>query len=337
MITLSMCCSTRRGSATAAQFAKIARFKAIEGKTWNHPVLVGDSAPLPRCREVAYYFAFMFADAALAARIDRAEARMCAHIAESIRVSNPEATPSIRPISGGQAVYVGPSSPVNKVIGLGFDNDLDLAALERIEREWGDRGEPVRIEMSVLTDPSLGSALTDRGYRLHGFENVLGLPLDRETAAPNAGPHIGVVAVEIASDAEFPTWIDIAVDAFMNLDGTGSVPPDALSRGQLRTVLEEMMGVPGFVRYLARVDGQAVGEGAMRIDGDLAQIAGAGTLPYARGRGVQKALLHRRLADAYGAGCTLAVVTTAPGTRSQDNVMRRGFELLYTRAILVKG
>ena len=74
----------------------------------------------------------------------------------------------------------------------------------------------------------------------------------------------------------------------------------------------------------------------MRIDGDLAQLAGAGTLPHARGRGVQKALLQRRLADARRAGCTLAVVTTAPGTRSQDNVMRRGFQLLYTRAILVR-
>lgn len=274
----------------------------------------------------------MFADAALAARIDRAEARMCAHIAESIRVSKPASAPLVLPISGGQAVYVGPSSPMNKVIGLGLDTDLDVGGLERIEREWGDRGEPVRIEMSVLTDPSLGSALTDRGYRLHGFENVLGLPLARETP----GPSISGVAVELVTDAEFETWIEIAVDAFMNLDGTGSVPPDALPREHLREILEEMMGVPGFIRYLARVEGQAVGEAAMRIDGDLAQIAGAGTLPRARGRGVQKALLQRRLADAYGAGCTLAVVTTAPGTRSQDNVMRRGFDLLYTRAILVK-
>ncbi|MBI2220186.1 MAG: GNAT family N-acetyltransferase [Acidobacteria bacterium] len=274
----------------------------------------------------------MFADAALAARIDRAEARMCAHIAGSIGAGRPEPAPLVLPISGGHAVYVAPLSPVNKVIGLGLDADLDLAALARIEREWRDRGEPLRIEMSVLADPSLGSALTDRGYRLHGFENVLGLPLDRTLP----GPDISAVAVEIVTAGECPTWIDIAVDAFMNLDGTGSVPPDALPRERLRAVLEQMMGVPGFIRYLARMEGEAVGQAAMRIDGDLAQIAGAGTLPRARGRGVQKALLHRRLADARAAGCTLAVVTTAPGTRSQDNVMRRGFELLYARAILVK-
>jgi hypothetical protein len=29
-------------SATPAPFTELARFKAIEGKTWNHPVLVGD-------------------------------------------------------------------------------------------------------------------------------------------------------------------------------------------------------------------------------------------------------------------------------------------------------
>jgi hypothetical protein len=30
------------------------------------------------------------------------------------------------------------------------------------------------------------------------------------------------------------------------------------------------------------------------------------------------------------------VVTTQPGSKSQENVQRLGFELLYTRAILVK-
>jgi GNAT superfamily N-acetyltransferase len=275
----------------------------------------------------------MFADAPLAAKIDRAEARMCAHIANSLRATTPEAAPFVIPISGGQAIYAGPSSPTNKVIGLGFDAELDLSALEHIEREWGIRREAVRIEMSILTDPSLGTALTERGYTLLGFENVLGLRIAPGAALP---PPTSGVAVDVATNAEFDVWMDIAVEAFTNLDGTGSVPPDALPREQLREILAEMMGVPGFIRYLARIDGKPVGEAAMRIDGDLAQIAGAGTLPDARGRGVQKALLHRRLVDARSAGCTLAVVTTAPGTRSQDNVMRRGFELLYTRAILVK-
>ena len=274
----------------------------------------------------------MFADAALAARIDRAEARMCAGIARYVADTQPNVQPLVTPISGGLAVYVSPKSPVNKVIGLALDTEIDLEALEQIESDWRHRNEPVRIEMSVLVDPSIGGVLTDRGYRLHGFENVLGLPIDRSDSAPAATN----ITVETVDRDQLQRWMDIAVDAFMNLDGTGSVPDDALPREQMVKVLDEVMGAPGFIHYLARIDGEAVGEAAMRIDEDLAQIAGAGTLPHARGRGVQKALLQRRLADARRAGCTLAVVTTAPGTRSQDNVMRRGFTLLYTRAILIR-
>jgi len=48
------------------------------------------------------------------------------------------------------------------------------------------------------------------------------------------------------------------------------------------------------------------------------------------------ALTARRLADAQRAGCDLAVVTTSPGSKSQENAQRHGFELLYARAILVR-
>ena len=257
---------------------------------------------------------------------------MCAEIAHYVAAQRPEARSTVITISGGLASFVSPASPINKVIGLALAAPLDLEALERIETEWRERNEPVRVELSVLADPSAGGMLTDRGYRLHGFEHVFGLALT-DQPIEEAPPEI---SIDVARDDELQSWLDIAVDAFMNLDGTGSVADDALSREGLASAINEAMGTPGFIRYLARIDGAAVGEAAMRIDGDLAQIAGAGTLPRARGRGVQKALVRRRLADAHAAGCTFAVVTTAPGTRSQQNVMRRGFELLYARAILVR-
>jgi N-acetylglutamate synthase-like GNAT family acetyltransferase len=271
----------------------------------------------------------MFADSILAARIDRAEARLCADFA---RVRPPAVRPVVLPACGGLAVFAGPASPVNKVIGLGFDGPLDPASLENVEREWRDRGEPVRIELSILADATAGPALSARGYRLHGFENVLGASLE---SAPVADAD---TAIETLADADPRLWTDIAVDAFLHLDGTGSPADDTLSREQLERELLDYAGVSGLRRYLATINGQPVGEAALRIDREssLAQLAGAGTLPAFRGRGVQKALLQRRLADARAAGCDVAVVTTAPGTRSQANVMRRGFVLLYTRAILVR-
>ena len=42
-------------SATPAEFKEIARFKAIEGKTWNHPVLVGDTVLVRNGEEMAAF------------------------------------------------------------------------------------------------------------------------------------------------------------------------------------------------------------------------------------------------------------------------------------------
>jgi hypothetical protein len=43
-----------------------------------------------------------------------------------------------------------------------------------------------------------------------------------------------------------------------------------------------------------------------------------------------------RLADAAAAGCDVAVILTQPGSKSQQNAQRQDFDLLYTRAVLVK-
>ena len=276
----------------------------------------------------------MFADAALAARIDRAEARLCSRMATASRKWAAGAGPFVLPLSGGLAVYAGSGSPMNKVIGIGLDQPLDEEALEGIEQRWHDRGEPVRIELSILTDPTLAATLSSRGYRLHGFENVLARPVLDTFDTPAA---TGIAVEAISADAA-EEWLDLAVDAFSNLDGTGSAADPAVPREELKRLMGEGFGAEdvGMIRYIARIGGRAVGEAALCIDDGLALLAGSGTLVEFRGRGVQNTLVARRLDDAREAGCDLAVVVTAPGTRSQQNVMRRGFVLVYTRAILIK-
>jgi ribosomal protein S18 acetylase RimI-like enzyme len=74
----------------------------------------------------------------------------------------------------------------------------------------------------------------------------------------------------------------------------------------------------------------------MRLCDGVAQMAGAGTLPAFRRRGVQTSLLSARLAAAAAAGSDLAVVTVQPGSKSQENVQRHGFQLLYARSILIR-
>ena len=106
-----------------------------------------------------------------------------------------------------------------------------------------------------------------------------------------------------------------------------------------REILEKAIGdieKAGATPYLAYRDGIVAGGASMRMSGGVAQLTGAATAPAHRRRGVQTALLAARLGDAVGAGCDIAVVTTQPGSKSQQNVQRRGFHLLYTRAVLMK-
>jgi GNAT superfamily N-acetyltransferase len=114
--------------------------------------------------------------------------------------------------------------------------------------------------------------------------------------------------------------------------GGDTIPAsDELRRWMTRTV-----NVPGFELVDARIGGQRAGGGSLRLDDGIAQLAGAATLPAFRRRGVQAALLRWRLAYARAAGCELAVVTTQPASKSQQNVQRAGFHLLYARQLLVK-
>ncbi|HMG56145.1 MAG TPA: GNAT family N-acetyltransferase, partial [Kofleriaceae bacterium] len=113
-------------------------------------------------------------------------------------------------------------------------------------------------------------------------------------------------------------------------------PPshESFASDAVDAALRAMEDVSGYRRLFARIAGEVVGGASMRIDDGIAQLTGASTRAAHRRRGVQTALLRVRLAVAARAGCELAVVTTQPGSRSQQNAMRAGFALLYARAIL---
>ena len=95
-----------------------------------------------------------------------------------------------------------------------------------------------------------------------------------------------------------------------------------------------MSMVPGTTSWLARVDGQPAGGGSLMIHDGLALICGDGTLPGYRHRGVQTLLLQARLAHAAVSGCELAAICTQPGSGSQRNAERQGFQVVYARTML---
>jgi len=295
----------------------------------------------------------MFAGTPLAARIERAEAALSADIAIGVIAGARMPDAFIEPIGGGVAVYAGPGSPINKLIGVGFADGPDAARLDTIEARFATHACGVQVELATLADPAWHAAFAPRGYALAGFENVLGLALASSdpfiapgvmsagTITPGVmngvtdGSH-HIVVTECRGD-EAATWLDVLVGGFAQPDAvTAQAAGQEYPREAIERVFGDVAAVPGFRRYLARVDGVVAGAAGMREFEGVAQLCGAATLPACRRRGVQTALLDARLRDAARRGCDLAVVTTAPGSPSQQNAQRRGFALLYARALHVR-
>lgn len=277
----------------------------------------------------------MFTDVALARRIEGAEAQFTADIAGTSAGRRPSVDVLVRGIGGGVAAWIGPNWPMNKLVGAGFDGALDDDALTQVEQEFARRGERLRAEIATLADASVCAQLTRRGYVLLGFENVLGHALEGITQPE---PVDGASVIEIAAGADAErTWRDTVVTGFLQPDPVSpGAAPEEYPRDVLENATADMSGTAGFHRYLGYLDGRVAGGGSLRVFEGVAQLCGASTLRQYRRRGLQSALLQARLASAAGYGCDLAVVTTQPGSKSQENVQRQGFALLYARAVLVK-
>lgn len=271
----------------------------------------------------------LFPGTSLAARIERAESRFMADCAAAAERRRPGSGVFATPLGGGFATFTSAGSPLNKVAGLGFA-PLDEAALEAVERAYSDRGAHVQAEVSTLGDPAVVQALTKRGYVLQGFENVLGLALPATAAAPPG------IQIAESGRADLDAWLDVVVTGFASADTQGVPSHESYERDLLAGVMEDMASAEGLSRFVARREGVDAGGASLRLGERVALLCGAATLPAHRRRGVQTALLAARLRIAADAGCDVAVVTTAPGSKSQENVQRQGFALLYARAVLAR-
>ena len=272
----------------------------------------------------------LFCGVELAARIERAEAELIAAGTEAAIRRYPGRA-FATPIAGGFACFGDDGAPFNKVVGLGFGGVPGEAALDAIELAYAARKAAVQVELAHMADPQIAVVLTGRGYRLVAFENVLG----RQLRGDETPPRPDGVEIRRCGDDDLDTWLDVVVTGFAHPDDQGVATHEDFPREIIERAERDFVAA-GALTYLARRDGVVAGGGGLRMTDGVAQLVGAATAPEHRRRGVQSALLATRLADAAEAGCDIAVVTTAPGSKSQQNVQRQGFHFLYTRAVLVK-
>ena len=129
----------------------------------------------------------LFASTALAARIERAEARLVGDAASAAARRRPEAGCFATPLAGGVATFTAQGSPLNKVAGLGFAGPLDPAELDSVERAFAARGVPVQVELSCLADPQIAALLTAPRLRARELRERARLPPARPAAGAARG------------------------------------------------------------------------------------------------------------------------------------------------------
>lgn len=251
--------------------------------------------------------------------MESAEAQAAVECAEALGRFRPASGAAVRRVAGGFAVYCGKDSPITQAVGMGLDGPVSAEEFDRLEEFYRSRGEPVRVETSPLADASFVEQFGQRGYRVTEFSNVMARQVSPDESCPE--PPVGVTIEKIGKD-QIDLWTETVAQGFAE---TYPVSQELLE------VMKLFAFGPKTECYLARVDGKIAGGGTLALHDGVAGLFGASTLPVARKRGVQTALLQRRLARASQAGSDLAVSIAQPGSISQRNIVQQGFRVLYTR------
>ena len=82
---------------------------------------------------------------------------------------------------------------------------------------------------------------------------------------------------------------------------------------------------PSFGKWRAR------GAAALAVRDGLATLFADSTIARFRSGGLHRELISARLYEALAQGCDLATASTLPGSGSQRNYERLGFEVVYTK------
>lgn len=263
---------------------------------------------------------FIFADSALARRLERAEARGNADFVEARARAFPEIGAEWLEVAGAYAMFDGPKSPLTQSFGLGLFEEVTEPHLEKLESFFTERGAQVFHEVSPLVEPALLGLLNKRHYRPIEFTTVLFRSIQRGVSfAEVRNPDI---RVRRATGEELDVWARTAAR------GWGEFPElEEFILGLSKLNASKADGLS----FLAELHGQPIATGSMSICEGVALLAGASTVPEARKQGAQLALLDSRLRYATENGCDLAMMCTLPGTASQRNAERQGFRIAYTR------
>lgn len=256
---------------------------------------------------------FLTSDVLLARRLEAAEA------ANGLAMAAGAAAAEAEPILGGCALFAGAGSPMTHALGIGME-PCTSQEFDRLEAFFHRRGSACLIDLCPLAHPSVIEEVTRRGYKVIEFNNLM---LRRAEAAIEPLPP-GVRITRCPPERRFE-WGRLIISGFS--DGAEPTP-------EMLAIMDAM--APADHELFAEIEGIPFGGAAMSIRNGIALLFGDSTLPQARGRGLQQALIRHRIQLAAAAGCDWVMATVLPGSASHRNYERTGFALAYMRVNVMR-
>ncbi len=221
-------------------------------------------------------------------------------------------------VAGARAMFDGVASPISQTFGIGLFDPFLTDEFDQVEAFFAERGAPVHHEICSFADRETIGLLSARGYSPVEASVVLIRPT---VTVGDTGP--SAITVRTIGEGEATAWCRLAAQGWSD-----ETPELSSSIEELLAIVIEARGVTAFV---AERDGAAIATGALNLVNGVALLAGASTIPAARRRGAQRAVLHARLDFAEARGADLAMVVAQPGSASQRNAERAGFRPVYAR------
>ncbi|MCB9947746.1 MAG: GNAT family N-acetyltransferase [Rhodospirillaceae bacterium] len=193
-------------------------------------------------------------------------------------------------------------------------------AVAGLLRMFHERGRMVRLEYFAECFPALTPVLEVAGIRREATAAVMTLRAS-DLRVRRLREDVGVEILKPGDDQAVTNLLNVMARCF-----------DLGNRDSLtgwRTILSLGLADGSIRAALARVDGEIVGGANLLVGGGSAELAGVGTLPGQRRRGLATGLCYRLLADYFAHGHRLAWLSTGQEIRTLYD--RLGFQAVGTQ------
>jgi len=237
-------------------------------------------------------------------------------------------------IGNGYAVFNGVDSPLSRATALGFEKEFTKDYVLEIEKFYNENNSPVVVEVSQLANMELTYFLIERGFRIHEYTNALGLKLEpyREYGKEF------LYQTRIVNENELNNFIDTTTEGFLEIANQSEIQKQnmQLLKESFDKLSEVFFYQPHTECFLTTDGENLVGAGGLYLNKNIALFLATTTLLDYRFKGIQSEIIRHRLNYASKKNIEIGLSVTYPGSISQHNLEKTGFQVLYGRVTFKK-